>query len=230
MKKVAIVQSNYIPWKGYFDLVHAVDEFILFDDMQFTRRDWRNRNRIKTAAGPRWLTIPVQVKGRYHQRIDETAVSDPAWPARHWAAIEQSYRRAERFADHAPALERLFLDTDETLLSRVNHRFLTAICGMLGIRTQISWSTDYEIEGRRTDALLGLCRQAGATVYLSGPSAKAYLDEDRFRAAGIAVRWMDYSGYAEHPQLHPPFLHEVSIVDLLLNAGTEAPRHLKTLG
>ncbi len=229
-RTVAIVQSSFIPWKGYFDLVNLADELILLDHVQFTRRDWRNRNRIKTSDGPRWLTIPVHVKGRYDQRIDQTRVSDPAWPARHWRTIEQSYGHAERFAEHAGELERLFLETDESLLSRINPRFLTAICGLLGIRTTISWSTNYDVRGRRTETLLGLCLQAGATEYLSGPSARAYLDEARFGEAGVSVRWMDYSGYPEHPQLHPPFLHEVSVVDLLLNAGTSAPRYLKSLG
>ena len=226
-RTVAIVQSSYIPWKGYFDLAGRADELILLDHVQYTRRDWRNRNRIKTRDGPRWLTIPVETKGRYTQRIDETRVSDPSWPERHWRTIEQSYARSERFAEHGGALERLFLETDEPLLSRVNHRFLTAICHLLGIRTTISWSTDYRPEGRRTDALLSLCRQAGATHYLSGPSARAYLDESRFDEAGVAVRWMDYSGYPQYPQPYPPFVHDVSIVDLLLNTGTDAPRYLK---
>lgn len=229
-RTVAIVQSSYIPWKGTFDLIGHADELILLDHVQFTRRDWRNRNRVKTAQGPRWLTIPVQVKGRYEQRIDETRVSDRSWPEQHWRVIEQSYARAERFADHAPVLERLFRDTDEELLSRINHRFLTAVCELLGIGTTISWSTDYEIHGRRTEALLGLCRQAGASVYLSGPSAAAYLDVGRFEEAGVAVRWMDYAGYRDYPQVHPPFVHEVSVVDLLLCAGSEAPRYLKSLG
>jgi hypothetical protein len=227
-KTVAIVQSNYIPWKGYFDLINLADELILLDHVQYTRRDWRNRNRIKTRDGVRWLTIPVEVKGRYHQRIDETRVSDPAWAARHWSTIAQSYAAAPGFDDHAAQLERVYVETDETLLSRINRRFLIAICDMLGIGTTISWSTDYEVVGRRSETLLALCRQAGATVYLSGPAARAYLDEGRFRAAGIEVRWMDYGGYAEYPQAHPPFVHDVSIVDLLLNVGRSAPRYLKS--
>src|SRR5215510_8709820 len=97
-KKVAIVQSNYIPWKGYFDLINSVDEFILFDDMQYTKRDWRNRNRIKTPDGVAWLTIPVAVKGKYHQRIADTLVSDPSWIASHWKTIRHCYARAPYFA------------------------------------------------------------------------------------------------------------------------------------
>lgn len=228
-KTVAIVQSNYIPWKGYFDLVNLADELILLDHVQFTRRDWRNRNRIKSPAGPRWLTIPVEVKGRYHQRIDETRVAGPDWAARHWRTIAGAYAGAACFDHHAGALERLYAEAaEEVLLSRINHRFLTAICGLLGIDTALSWSTDYEVTGRRTELLVALCRQAGATTYLSGPAARAYLDESAFAAAGVAVGWMDYGGYREYPQVHPPFVHEVSVVDLLLNTGPDAAQYLRS--
>jgi hypothetical protein len=226
-KTVAIVQSNYIPWKGYFDLIAAADELILYDDMQYTRRDWRNRNRVKTPSGPVWLTIPVEVKGKYLQRIRETRVSDARWPEVHWKTIVHNYARARYFREYHDFLEELFLGCQEELLSLVNHRFLTAVCGVLGLRTRIAWSTDYELVEGRTERLVDLCRKAGGTEYLSGPAARAYLDEAQFRAAGIALRWMDYSGYPEYPQLHPPFDHAVSIVDLLLNAGPEARKYMK---
>src|SRR4051812_8378856 len=107
-KRVAIVQSNYVPWKGYFDLINAVDEFILYDDMQYTRRDWRNRNKIKTPQGPIWITIPLQVKGRYHQRIDEMLVSDPAWAANHWKTLAHNYAAAPCFGEVAEWLQPLY--------------------------------------------------------------------------------------------------------------------------
>jgi len=223
VKTVAIVQSSYIPWKGYFDLIRRADEFILLDDVQYTRRDWRNRNRIKTANGLRWLTIPVEVKGRYHQAIRDTVVSDPDWASRHWRQLRQSYRDAPYFDDYAARLEPLYLECRETHLSRVNRRFLDAICGWLGIGTPIRWSMDYEVVEGRSERLLSLCRQAGATRYLSGPSARDYLDVDRFAADGIEVAWMDYSHYPEYPQLHGPFEHGVSILDLLFMLGHGAP-------
>src|ERR1041384_7029573 len=98
-KMVAIVQSNYIPWKGYFDMIRGVDEFVLYDDVQYTRRDWRNRNRIKTAQGTQWLTIPVEVKGKYLQAIKETKISDPSWGRTHWRTLCHSYNRAPHFRD-----------------------------------------------------------------------------------------------------------------------------------
>src|ERR1700754_2429408 len=100
-KRVAIVQSNYIPWKGYFDLIAAVDEFILYDDMQYTRRDWRNRNQIKTPLGVQWMTVPVQVKGKYYQKIKDTEIDGIDWAEAHWRLLAQNYRRAAHFNEIA---------------------------------------------------------------------------------------------------------------------------------
>jgi hypothetical protein len=227
MKKVAILQSNYIPWKGYFDLIAAVDEFILYDDMQYTRRDWRNRNQIKTPTGIQWLTIPVEVKGKFHQRINETRVSDPGWTRQHWMTLELNYARAAHFADYREQFQELYLGCTTTLLSEINHRFLAAILPLLGIATPLRWSSDYILEGERSHRLLSICRQAGAQVYLSGPAARDYLDVPLFAAAGIEVRWMDYSGYPPYRQLHGDFQHGVSILDLLFNEGPRAPAFMK---
>jgi hypothetical protein len=227
VKRVAIVQSNYIPWKGYFDLINLVDEFILYDDRQYTRRDWRNRNRVKTPQGLLWLTVPVQVSGRYNQRIDETEVADPDWGRAHWRTLVHSYGGAPFFELHSERFARLYAGT-ERRLSLVNRSFIEAICDILGIRTRVSWSTDYEGAGTKTDRLVSLCRQSGADAYLSGPAAKAYIDEARFAAAGIALEYMDYDGYPEYTQLYPPFEHYVSVLDFLFNAGPAAARYLKS--
>jgi hypothetical protein len=225
-KTVAIVQSNYVPWKGYFDLMRRVDEFILYDDVQYTRRDWRNRNRFKSPQGAQWLTIPVQVKGRYTQRIDETLVSDPAWAQRHWLTLRSWYRKAPFFKRYEATLEGLYMGRHDLALSVINRRFLAGLRDLLGIETPLSSSSDYATDGHKTERLLGICRAAGASTYLSGPAARVYLEEERFRAEGIAVEWMSYEGYPEYPQLHGPFEHGVSVLDLLLNVGEEAPRYM----
>ncbi len=227
-KKVAAVQSNYIPWKGYFDLINLVDEFILFDDLQYTRRDWRNRNKIKTPSGLMWLTIPVEIKGKYFQKIKETVISDTNWKRRHWQSIIHNYARAKYFRDYMAPFEELYLGLQERCLSQINYRFLTAVCQILGIKTKISWSMDYRLVDGKTERLVDLCKQAGATEYLSGPSAKGYIDESLFEAEGIALRYMDYSGYPEYSQLFPPFDHAVSVIDLILNTGPEAPKYMKS--
>jgi hypothetical protein len=224
-KRVAIVQSCYIPWKGYFDLIDRVDEFVLLDDAQFTKRDWRNRNRLKTPHGSSWLTVPVQVKGRYLQRIDETLVSEPDWAERHWKTLQHAYAAAPCFDELRHPIEDAYaLVADEPRLSVVNRLLLEAVFPLLGIETELSWSSDYPGVGSKTDRLLEICRAAGATEYVSGPSARVYLDEDAFAEHGIAVSWMDYEGYPEYPQLHPPFDHAVTVLDVLFNTGRDAAR------
>jgi len=229
-RTVAVVQSSYIPWKGYFDLIHSADLFVIYDDVQYTRRDWRNRNRIKTHDGLQWLTIPVEVKGHYHARIRDIRVSDADWGARHLTRVRHAYARAPFLDTYASVLEDLYLKTDSTLLSEINYRFLSTLARLLGIATPLRWSHDYRLVDGRTERLLDLCLQTGARRYLSGPSARAYLDEALFERHGIEVVYADYSGYPEYPQLFPPFEHGVSVLDLLLNVGPEAPRYMKSFG
>lgn len=226
-KTVAIVQSNYIPWKGYFDLINSVDEFILYDDMQFTRRDWRNRNKIKTPKGAQWLTIPVQVKGKYFQAIKDTLVSDEGWGEKHWRTLEHNYARAPHFRDYEEIFKPIYF-SGEKHLSQINHQFLTAICGLLNINTKVSWSMDYELAEGKTERLVSLCQQAGADHYISGPAAQAYMEESLFSDAGMKLSYMDYSDYPEYPQLDPPFTHYVSILDLLFMVGADATQYMRS--
>lgn len=226
-KRVAIVQSSYIPWKGYFDLIRSVDEFILFDDTQFTKRDWRSRNRIKTPQGPLWLTVPVQTKGRYLQAIKDTQVSDPGWAESHWKSIATHYARAPHFGAYREALEQLFRGCQAERLSDVNRWFIEGLCGMLGIHTRLTWSMDYDVIPGKTERLVSLCLQAGATEYLSGPAARDYIDPALFDAAGVALSYADYSNYPEYPQLYPPFDHQVSVIDLILSTGPDAMSYMR---
>lgn len=227
MKKVAIVQSNYIPWKGYFDMIAAVDEFIIYDDMQYTRRDWRNRNQIKTPQGLKWLTIPVHVKGKYHQKIRETKIESTDWAETHWKTLVQNYRRAQYFEEISEWLEPLYLTEPSDQLSQLNRRFIEAICTYLSIPTVISNSWDYELTEGKTERLASLCAQAGGTEYISGPAAKDYVEEQVFEERGIKLTWFDYTGYSEYPQLWGEFTHGVTILDLLFNCGKDAPRFMR---
>ena len=228
-KRIAIVQSSYIPWKGYFDLIASVDEFVLYDDAQFTKRDWRNRNRIKTPAGLQWLTVPVAVKGRFTQAVKDTIISDPGWNERHWRTIRGCYGKAPCFAEYAPALEELFLGATDRRLSAVNHRLLAGLCALLGITTPLRWSMEFELDGDTTGRLLAICRQAGASTYLSGPAARAYLDERQFMDAQIPIVYADYTRYPEYTQMYPPFEHGVSIIDLLVHTGADARRFMTSV-
>ena len=227
MRKVAILQSNYIPWKGYFDLIASVDEFILYDDMQYTRRDWRNRNLIKTPQGTQWLTVPVLVKGKYHQKIRETEIDGTEWALTHWKALEQNYRRAPHFEEISAWLAPLYLTEACSHLSALNLRFLQAVSGFLGIKTVISHSSDYVLADGKTERLADLCVQARAQEYISGPAARDYIDAKVFADLGVKLTWFDYAGYPEYPQLWGEFVHGVTILDLLFNCGMDAPRYMR---
>lgn len=225
MKKVAIVQSNYIPWKGYFDLIAAVDEFILYDEAQFTKNDWRNRNRIKTPEGLAWLSIPVGPSIR--RRIRDVEMPHARWQEKHWKTLEANYRRAPHFAEVARVVQPFYLERSHSHLSALNRQLIELICRYLGIATKISNCWDYELVPGKTERLVALAVQAGAAEYVSGPSAKSYIDESAFAARGIGVAWFDYAGYPEYPQLWGTFAHEVTVLDLLFNCGKDAPRYMR---
>lgn len=231
MKKIAILQSNYIPWKGYFDIIHMVDEFILYDDMQYTKRDWRNRNKIMTKDGLKWLSIPVSVKGKYHQKINETKVLGHEWADRHWRSIQNSYAKAGYFGMYAGRIQGIFEKCrTEAFLSRINYLFIKEICDILGIKTTITWSSDYQLADGKTERLVALVKDAGGDCYLSGPAARDYIEDGLFREAGISLEWMDYAGYPEYTQLFGPFEHGVSILDLIFNEGPHARDFMKSFG
>ena len=227
MKKIAVLQSNYIPWKGYFDMIAAVDEFIIYDDMQYTRRDWRNRNQIKTVQGVQWLTVPVKVKGKYYQKICETEIDGLDWAVSHWNALVQNYRKTPYFDEIALWLEPLYKAESYTYISQLNLRFIEAICSYLEIKTVISNSSGYALIEGKTERLANLCVQADGTEYISGPAAKDYIDENVFNAMGIKLTWFNYVGYPEYPQLWGDFTHGVTILDLLFNCGKNAHHHMR---
>lgn len=232
-KTVAITQSNYLPWRGYFDLIASADELILLDSVQYTRRDWRNRNLIKTPSGLHWLTIPVHVKGKYRQSIDETVVSDPNWAKLHMRSIDLNYKKAPFFDEVSRWLfGELTAVANEPLLTDINHRLIHAICRNLQNNVPIKRCCDILKRARlaeldATERLVQLCRAVGATHYLSGPAARSYLDSTRFAEFGIEVIWMDYAGYPDYPQLWGAFIPNVSVIDLLFNTGSMAAQYLK---
>lgn len=227
MKSIAILQSNYIPWKGYFDMINMVDEFIIFDDAQYTKNDWRNRNKIQTSQGVQWLTIPAR-QVDLEQKIQDTKITDLKWNIKHWRSLVQNYSKSKYFNEYKGIFEKLYLESSEEYLSKINYKFITAVCQILEIKTKLRWSSEFDLIDGQTEKLLGICKQAGATSYLSGPAAKDYFDEDLAAQEGIAVEWMDYSGYPEYEQLHQPFEHGVTILDLIFNEGPNATKFMKS--
>ena len=226
--RICIIQSPYIPWRGFFDLISRCDEYVVYDSAQFVKRHWHNRNRIKTASGAEWLTIPVATKGRFTQPLEEVRIAAP-WAEQHWRSLELAYRRAPFFDSYAP-LVRGWYERAESLdlLTDVNLLFLREISQTLGITTRIIRDSVYEATGAKTERLVAIARAARASYYLSGPSARAYLEEDPFAAAGIGLEWMAYDNYARYPQLHGEFDGAVTVLDLLFNTGPDATRLIRT--
>lgn len=228
-KKVAILQSNYIPWKGYFDLIAAVDEFILYDDMQYTKRDWRNRNQIKTPEGVAWLSVPVSVKGKFEQTIFETKIEAGNWQNAHLKSFQFNYKKAPHY-DEIMALISPVYATPYEYLSDLNAAFINVICNYLGITTKISRSSDYTLIDGKSDRLADLCVQAGGSEYISGPAARSYIEEQAFTDRGLTLSWFDYAGYPEYDQLWPPFQHGVTVIDLLFNCSKNSANFMKYVG
>ncbi|KTD82745.1 WbqC family protein [Legionella waltersii] len=217
-KKIAILQSNYIPWKGYFELIKSVDEFIIYDDAQFTKNDWRNRNIINTNSGLQWLTIPV-----YHdhldQKIKDTKIALAAWNHKHWQKLRHTYSKAPYYKEFSSYFEEMYLSSNETYLSEINYKFIKVICDLFQIKTKILLSSDFSLTGDRSEKLLNLCKDCKADIYVSGPKAKEYLNTELFELEKIAVDWFTYGNYPTYPQIASDFNHNVSIVDTIFCAG-----------
>jgi hypothetical protein len=225
MRKVGIIQSSYIPWKGYFDIINDVDVFVFYDDVQYTKNDWRNRNKLKTDQGTSWITIPVGK--RIDRLIYEVEIHDNSWQKKHWNTIKGSYSRTPYFKQYQEFFEYVYLETEWTKLSTLNHFLLEKISkDYLGIQTEFRDSRKYDAQGEKLERLVDLLIKVEATSYISGPSARRYIDENRFRDAGIELIYKDYTGYPEYTQLFPPFEHAVSILDLLFNCGPAAPDYI----
>lgn len=218
MKTVVILQSNYIPWKGYFDLIHDADLFVFYDDLQFTKNDWRNRNKIKNSSGTQWLTIPVGADK--NRLICEVELTDHRWQKIHWETLRQQYSKCKFFSTYKGIFEEVYLQTEWRNLSELNQHLIKTISSkVLGCATEFADSRQFDLSGHKQSRLLDLIKKTGATRYVSGPAAKAYIDERDFEALDIELVWKDYAGYPEYAQKHPPFEHAVSVLDLIFNEG-----------
>ena len=224
MKKGAIVQSNYIPWKGYFDLIAAVDEFIILDDVQFTKNDWRNRNLIKTPKGCEWLSIPVG--SNISRQIREVLLPKTNWKINHWKTLSANYARAPHFKEVSELIAPIYLTKDHSNLSDLNKELIVVVCSYLGIKTLINDSRSYSLSDGKSQRILDLVIQAKGTEYISGPTAQSYLELSAFVAGGVKITWFDYLGYPEYPQMWGSFTHNVTIFDLLFNCGRSAPAYM----
>ncbi len=224
---VVILQPSYIPWRGYFDQIRRADVFVFYDDVQYDKRGWRNRNQIKTARGKQWLTIPVYSRGAQtdHLPIHRIPIVwDHPWNRDHLKSISQSYGRAPFFDRYLPLLEQ-FYNRHDQWLADFTIDFTVELARQLGLRqTRFLRSSTLEGSGQKTDRLISILKKVGATHYISGPSAREYIEPEKFEAAGISLEYMHYD-YPEYPQLYPPYDPTVSILDLLVMTGPEALKY-----
>ena len=226
--KCVILQPSYIPWRGYFDLIHKADTFVFYDDVQYDDRGWRNRNRVKSPFGTQWITVPVFSKGAQVRQIPICQISvnwDRDWASTHLKTLRQSYGKAPFFKQYEPMLSEWYAARPE-LLADFTIETTIRLARELGIHhTRFMRSSSMGVGGDKTDRLLNVLKAIGATHYISGPSAKAYLEEDKLAAEGISVEWMVYD-YPAYPQLHPPYDPYVSTLDLLFMTGPEAGTYI----
>jgi hypothetical protein len=223
-----ILQPSYIPWRGFFHQIQKADVFVFYDDVQFDKRGWRNRNRIKTPQGSKWLTIPVHSHGHQleHTPIHDIEICpDEDWNRKHWLTLQQHYGKAPFFRRYRESLEPFYRRQDRRLAD-FTIDLTIHLAGELGIRqTQFVRSSTLGGSGIKTDRLLNVLEKVKATHYISGPSARDYIEADKFAAAGVTLEFMKYD-YPEYPQLYPPFDPQVSVLDLLFMTGPEAPRYI----
>ena len=223
MKTCVISQSNYIPWKGYFQMIAQADVFVFYDTVQFTKRDWRSRNKIMTPRGPIWLTIPVG--GNRDRRIDEVILPSGEWRENHIETVRRIYSYSEHIGDLESILEPIFTDEKIILLSEFNQAIIRKISEYLEIDTVFMNSCDFEIQGDKTERLIQICKEVNADVYISGPAAQNYINNE-FENSGIELKWMEYGPFEEYEQCGPNFSHEVSIIDTIAALGKNTITHI----
>lgn len=225
--KTAILQSNYIPWKGYFHLIQSVDTFVVYDSVQFTKNDWRNRNRLILNGTANWITIPVRHQN-LNQTIRDTKVANPKWASKHWKTIQQAYSKAPYFNDFSDKIAESYVQlSSETKLTEINLTLIRLICEILNIKTEIITDDQFDLPDDRLERLITICKKTNASTYLSGPAAKSYVDTRKFNESGISLEWMNYDKYRPYKQLSTDFDHNVSILDLLFCNGPEFQTYIR---
>ncbi len=225
---VAIIQSNYLPWKGYFDIIHDADIFCFYDEVKYTKNDWRNRNKICSKNGSFWLTIPIH-KDAVKQKISEVKLLDKSWQKEHYETIYQTYRKAPFFYQLDPLLKEFYQAKEWNSLSEFNQFSIERIAKYLDIKTKFVNSKDYNLQGDRIERLINLLIELKATKYISGPSAKDYLTgfENLFGENNIELTYKNYTGYPEYHQMSSLFHQYVSILDLIANVDIiEIPSYI----
>ena len=223
MSSVAIIQSNYLPWKGYFHIIQSVDHFVFLDSVKYTRRDWRNRNKIKTSEGMIWLTVPVHAKRL--TSINKAVIADYQWQINHPKTLKQYYSKCPYFKKYFPLLEKLY-SRNWIHLSDLNQVFIREISQLLGIKTKFYDDREFSTSPEKNQRLLDIVQKLGADTYITGPSAQVYLKEKIYLQAGIKVRYFQYPKYPEYDQVWGKYHSQVSVLDLIFHKGEKSVNYI----
>jgi len=227
MTTLAVLQPGYLPWLGFFDQIARSDFFVLYDDAQFDKHGWRNRNRVKSAEGMVWLTVPVLHSGRTGQSINETEIDARSpWAKKQIRTIAQLYAKAPYISRYLPEIEEILLRPWRRL-AELDRALIMRICRWLAVERPLHLSSALNVGGDRNGRLINLCRHFGVGNYLSGNSAQDYLDVAAFADHGISVEWQNFS-HPVYSQLHGPFVSHLSAIDLLLNMGPDSAAVLRS--
>ncbi|MFA6549188.1 MAG: WbqC family protein [Candidatus Margulisiibacteriota bacterium] len=218
-------QPEYLPYIGFFNKLMLCDEFVLVDHIQFNKKSWQNRNRIRTAQGELLLTVPVLTKGCFDQPISEVMINNhDNWRRKNWQSILLNYHKAPFFKEHEPFFAELY-SRDWDLLAQLNEALIKYLAKQLGIEKKMSRSSELNVNGQKTELLIDLCKKMKADAYLSGAGGREYVDDQRLKNEGVESRYTEF----KHPvyrQLHEPFLSNMSVIDLLFNHGNERSREI----
>jgi hypothetical protein len=225
MTRIAIHQPEHLPWLGYLDKARRADAFIFLDTVAFKKNYFENRNRIRTPQGWAWVTAPVLLKGRFGQAFLDVEINNQArWAEVYYRTLLQNYSRAPFWKTYGPVLEELLLRPWEKLVD-LNLALIDLVWRAFGLTTPTRRASTLGVTGKKSGLLLDICRKTGATVYLSGPSGRDYLEQSLFSDAGIGIEFHEFH-HPEYPQRFAPFVPGLASIDLLLNEGPDGIRRL----
>ena len=218
-------QPNYLPYLGFFHKIYHCDLFVIVDNVQFVKRGtfgWMNRNQIKTVSGPIWLTVPVLVKGKFHQMIQETKINhELPWGRKHWKSLTANYSKAPHFSSYADFFEEIYTRRTWENFSDLSAAIILYLMQALGIQKPVKTSSELGASGKGGELILDLCEKAGADAYLHGKHGKDYIEEAKFKQKNIRCLYQEF----EHPvyrQQFGDFIPNMSVIDLLFNHGKES--------
>lgn len=218
-------QPNYLPYPGLISKIAHSDKFMYVSNVQFDKKSWQNRNRIRTKEGWTWLTVPTLTKGKREQLISEVEINNKIdWKKKHFNSIKLNYGKTDYYTVYIDFFEDLYAK-EWNSLNELNIYIMNYLLGHLEIKTHILYDTNFKFEGQKTERLVEMCQQTGCNLYLSNKGSENYVEISSFKDKGLAHQYIDYKG-TRYKQAYSGFEEGLSIIDLLFNCGKEVTREM----